>query len=52
MTEHCFDDLDNHVVRVTALDVPMPYSKPLLQEVVPNVARITAAIKEAIYFGK
>ena len=33
--EHCFDDLDNHVVRVAALDVPMPYSKPLLLQVVP-----------------
>lgn len=48
--EHCFDDLDNHVVRVAALDVPMPYSKPLLQEVVPSVQRVAAGIKKAIYF--
>ena len=48
--EHCFADMDNHVIRVTALDVPMPYSKPLLHEVVPNVERLSAAIKEAIYF--
>jgi len=48
--EHCFDDLDNHVVRVAALDVPMPYSKPLLQEVVPSVQRVAEAIKKAIYF--
>jgi pyruvate dehydrogenase E1 component beta subunit len=50
--ERCFDDLDNHVVRVTALDVPMPYSKPLLQEVVPSVNRVADAIKQAIYFNK
>ena len=48
--EHCFDDLDNHVVRVASLDVPMPYSKPLLQEVVPSVQRVAEAIKKAIYF--
>ncbi|HVS69776.1 MAG TPA: pyruvate dehydrogenase complex E1 component subunit beta [Phycisphaerae bacterium] len=48
--EHCFDDLDNHVVRVAALDVPMPYSKPLLQQVVPSVQRVADAVKKAIYF--
>ena len=34
--ENCFDELDNHVIRVASLDVPMPYSKPLLQQVVPS----------------
>jgi pyruvate dehydrogenase E1 component beta subunit len=48
--ENCFDDLDNHVIRVAALDVPMPYSKPLMQQVLPGVQRVSAAIKEAIYF--
>ncbi len=48
--EHCFDDLDNHVVRVASLDVPMPYSKPLLQQVVPSVQRVADAIKKAVYF--
>jgi pyruvate dehydrogenase E1 component beta subunit len=48
--EHCFDDLDNHVVRVAALDVPMPYSKPLLQQVVPSVQRVADAVKKAVYF--
>jgi pyruvate dehydrogenase E1 component beta subunit len=48
--QHCFDDLDNSVVRVAALDVPMPYSKPLLQHVVPGVERVAEAIKQAIYF--
>ena len=48
--ENCFDDLDNHVIRVASLDVPMPYSKPLMQQVVPGVQRVCAAVKEAIYF--
>jgi pyruvate dehydrogenase E1 component beta subunit len=48
--ENCFDELDNHVIRVASLDVPMPYSKPLLQQVVPGVQRVSAAIKQAIYF--
>jgi len=46
----CFEDLDNAVVRVASLDVPMPYSKPLLQQVVPSVARVMDAVKGAIYF--
>ncbi len=48
--ENCFDELDNHVIRVAALDVPMPYSKPLLQQVVPGVARVKEAVKRAVYF--
>ena len=48
--ENCFDDLDNHVIRVASLDVPMPYSKPLLQQVVPSPQRVADAIKKAIYF--
>jgi pyruvate dehydrogenase E1 component beta subunit len=50
--ENAFDDLDNHVIRVAALDVPMPYSKPLLQQVVPSPQRLADAIKKAIYFNK
>lgn len=49
--EHCFEDMDNHVIRVASLDVPTPYSKPLLQEVVPSVERVAEAIKRAIYFN-
>ncbi len=48
--QYALDDLDNSVVRVAALDVPMPYSKPLLQHVVPGVQRVMDAIKHAIYF--
>lgn len=47
--QHCFDDLDNYVNRVAQLDVPMPYSKPLLQQVVPSVQRVVDAVKKTIY---
>ena len=48
--EHCFDDLDNHVVRVAQLDVPMPYSKPLLQQVVPSARARRRCGKEGCLF--
>ena len=44
-----FDELDAPVGRVAFLDVPMPYNAALEQEVVPNVARIVRAAKEAVY---
>jgi pyruvate dehydrogenase E1 component beta subunit len=50
LQEKCFDDLDNSVTRIAALDVPMPYSKPLLNHVVPGVERVVEAIKKTIYF--
>ncbi len=50
LQEKCFEYLDNSVLRVASLDVPMPYSKPLLQHVVPGVDRVAEAIKKAIYF--
>jgi len=50
--QHCFDDLDNHVCRIASLDVPMPYSKPLLQHVVPSVARVADSIKKTIYYSE
>ncbi|MHB1766267.1 MAG: pyruvate dehydrogenase complex E1 component subunit beta [Phycisphaerae bacterium] len=50
LQENCFGYLDNSVIRVASLDVPMPYSKPLLQHVLPGVDRVADAIKKAIYF--
>ncbi len=50
VVEHAMDDLDNHPIRVTSLDVPIPYSKPLLHHVVPGATRVAEAIKKAIYF--
>jgi pyruvate dehydrogenase E1 component beta subunit len=42
--EHCFDDLDAEVVRVCQRETPMPYSKILEEETLPNPKRIAAAI--------
>ena len=47
--EHCFDDMDNHVMRVASLDVPMPYSKPLMQHVLPGVGRVIEAVRKVTY---
>lgn len=46
--EHCFDDLDAPLIRVCQKETPLPYSKPLELETVPNKARIMAAIQEAL----
>jgi pyruvate/2-oxoglutarate/acetoin dehydrogenase E1 component len=43
-----FDYLDAPVKRVTALDVPIPFSPPLEKVAVPDEARIEAGIREII----
>jgi pyruvate dehydrogenase E1 component beta subunit len=45
----CFDDLDAPVERVTRLDIPMPYALNLEDLVVPDVNRVVAAVKRAMY---
>jgi pyruvate dehydrogenase E1 component beta subunit len=44
--EHCFDELDAPLVRVAQRETPMPYSKVLEKETMPNVERIIAAIEQ------
>ncbi len=44
-----FDDLDAPVERVTSLDVPLPYARPLEAATVPEAGRIAAAVKKALY---
>ena len=44
-----FDELDAPVLRVSYLDVPMPYNAALEQLVVPNVARIVEAARAVSY---
>jgi len=46
--EHCFDDLDAPLVRVCQRETPMPYSKVLERETLPNPERIQAAILEVL----
>jgi pyruvate dehydrogenase E1 component beta subunit len=45
----CFDDLDAPVERVSRLDIPMPYALNLEDLVVPDVKRVVAAVKRAMY---
>ena len=44
-----FDDLDAPVIRVTGLDVPMPYAENLEELVVPNVSDVVGAINTVMY---
>ncbi len=45
----CFDDLDAPVELVAGEDVPMPYNHKLELEVQPTVAKISSAVKRALY---
>lgn len=47
--ELAFDYLDAPIERVGALDIPIPYSKPLEDEALPGVGHILQAIKRAAY---
>lgn len=44
--EHCFDELDAPLIRVCQRETPLPYSKPLEQEALPNKERILLALQE------
>ena len=44
-----FDYLDAPVVRVTCMDVPLPYAPTLIEASLPNVARTIQAVKEVTY---
>lgn len=46
--EHCFDDLDGPLGRVTQKESPMPYSKVLEAETLPNPKRIVAAVNQVL----
>jgi pyruvate dehydrogenase E1 component beta subunit len=49
MMEHCFDDLDAPIVRVTAKDIPLPYAANLERLSLPQVDDIIAAVKQVTY---
>ncbi len=46
--EHCFEFLDAPIERVCQRETPMPYSKVLEQETVPNVNRILKAVYKCL----
>jgi pyruvate dehydrogenase E1 component beta subunit len=46
--EHCFDYLDAPLERVCQRETPMPYSKVLEKETIPNVERILKAVYKSL----
>jgi pyruvate/2-oxoglutarate/acetoin dehydrogenase E1 component len=49
--EEAFDLLDAPIQRVGALDVPIPYSKPMEEYVIPDEERIVAAVRRVLGRG-
>ena len=50
IAEHGFEDLDGPVVRVATPDVPIPFSPPLEQAVLPSVERVKEACRELLAY--
>lgn len=48
LMEHCFDFLDAPIQRVCQLETPMPYSKMLEKETLPNAKRIVTAVLQVV----
>jgi 2-oxoisovalerate dehydrogenase E1 component len=46
VSQYCFEYLDAPVKRVAALDIPVPYSPQLENAMLPNEAKILAALQE------
>lgn len=46
--EHCFDYLDSPITRVCQKETPMPYSKVLEKETMPNPDRIISAVHQTL----
>jgi 2-oxoisovalerate dehydrogenase E1 component beta subunit len=50
IAEKGFEDLDGPVVRVATPDVPIPFSPPLEQAVLPSVERVKEACRELLAY--
>jgi pyruvate/2-oxoglutarate/acetoin dehydrogenase E1 component len=50
IAEHAFEHLDGPVVRVATPDVPIPFSPPLEQAVLPGVDRVKEACRELLAY--
>ncbi len=47
--KHAFDYLDAPVHRINNFDVPLPYAKTLIKEILPNVEKTVKAVKAVMY---
>jgi pyruvate dehydrogenase E1 component beta subunit len=45
----CFDDLDAPIEYVHSDEIPVPFSHPLEEAMMPSVDRIIAAVQEVCY---
>jgi pyruvate/2-oxoglutarate/acetoin dehydrogenase E1 component len=50
IAEHAFEHLDAPIVRLTAPDVPIPFSPPLEQEVLPQLDDMKEACRELLAY--
>ncbi|MHA1266537.1 MAG: alpha-ketoacid dehydrogenase subunit beta [Candidatus Helarchaeota archaeon] len=50
IVEEAFEHLKAPIKRVTTFDIPIPFSKPLEEFVIPSEARVIAAIKEVMQY--
>ncbi|MGI8412970.1 MAG: alpha-ketoacid dehydrogenase subunit beta [Solirubrobacteraceae bacterium] len=50
IAEYGFEDLDGPIVRVATPDVPIPFSPPLEQAVLPSVERVRTACRELLAY--
>ncbi|HEX2359689.1 MAG TPA: alpha-ketoacid dehydrogenase subunit beta [Solirubrobacterales bacterium] len=50
VSEHCFEDLDAPVRRLTTPDVPIPFSPPLEQRVLPQLDDMKEACRELLAY--
>lgn len=48
ISEHCFEQLDAPVVRMGALETPIPYAPELEQRMLPNADKIEAALRKLV----
>jgi pyruvate/2-oxoglutarate/acetoin dehydrogenase E1 component len=50
IAQHAFEDLDGPIVRVATPDVPIPFSPPLEQALLPSVDRLKEACRELLEY--
>jgi len=50
IAEHGFEDLDGPIVRVASPDVPIPFSPPLEEAVLPSVDRVREACRQLLEY--
>jgi pyruvate/2-oxoglutarate/acetoin dehydrogenase E1 component len=48
ISEHCFENLDAPVMRIGALETPIPYAPELEQAMLPNADKIEAALRKLV----